>query len=54
MGVILEPEVGEEALHYHHGNTHKEGIGDAEFRLEIEAIISKQATTCLLYTSRCV
>ena len=34
MGVILEPEVGEEALHYHHGNTHKEGIGDAEFRLE--------------------
>lgn len=45
MGVILEPEVGEEALHYHHGNTHKEGIGDAEFRLEIEAIISKQSTT---------
>ena len=44
MGVILEPEVGEEALHYH-GNTHKEGIGDAEFRLEIEAIISKQSTT---------
>ena len=45
MGVILEPEVGEEALHYHHDNTHKEGIGDAEFRLEIEAIISKQSTT---------
>ena len=45
MGVILEPEVGEEALHYHQGNTHKEGIGDTELRLEIEAIISKQSTT---------
>ena len=45
MGVILEPEVGEEALYYHHGDAHKEGIGDAEFRLEIEAIISKQSTT---------
>lgn len=45
MGVILEPEVGEEALHYHHGDAHKESVGDAEFRLEIEAIISKQSTT---------
>ena len=45
MGVILEPEVGEEALHYHHGDAHKEGIGDAEFRLEIEAIIGKQSAT---------
>ena len=26
MGVILEPEVGEEALHYHHGDTDKEGV----------------------------
>ena len=23
MGMILEPEVGEEALYYHHGDTHK-------------------------------
>ena len=45
MGMVLEPEVGEEALYYHHGNTHKEGIGDAELRLEIEAIISKQSAT---------
>ena len=45
MGVILEPEVGEEALYYHHGDAHKEGIGDAELRLEIEAIISKQSAT---------
>ena len=45
MGVILEPEVGEEALHYHYGDAHKESVGDAEFRLEIEAIISKQSTT---------
>ena len=45
MGVVLEPEVGEEALHYHHGDAHKEGIGDAELRLEIEAIISKQSAT---------
>lgn len=45
MGVILEPEVGEEALYYHHGDAHKESVGDAELRLEIEAIISKQSTT---------
>ena len=45
MGVILEPEVGEETLYYHHGNTHKEGIGDAKLRLKIEAIIGKQSTT---------
>ena len=45
MGVILEPEVGVEALHYHHGDAHKESIGDAEFRLEIEAIIGKQSAT---------
>lgn len=45
MGVILEPEVGEETLYYHHGDAHKEGIGDAELRLEIEAIISKQSAT---------
>ena len=45
MGMILEPEVGEEALYYHHGDAHKEGIGDAELRLEIEAIISKQSAT---------
>ena len=43
--MILEPEVGEETLHYHHGDAHKEGIGDAELRLEIEAIIGKQSTT---------
>ena len=43
--MVLEPEVGEEALYYHHGDAHKEGVGDAEFRLEIEAIISKQSTT---------
>ena len=31
MGVILEPEVGEEALYYHHGNTHKKGgVHDTE------------------------
>ena len=36
MGVILEPEVGEEALYYHHGYTDKKGVGDAELRLEIE------------------
>jgi hypothetical protein len=23
MGMILEPEVGEEALYYHHGDAHK-------------------------------
>ena len=45
MGVILEPEVGEEALYYHHGDAHKESVGDAELRLEIKAIISKQSTT---------
>ena len=45
VGVVLEPEVREEALYYYHGNTHKEGIGDAELRLKIEAIISKQSTT---------
>lgn len=45
MRVILEPEVGEEALYYHHGDAHKESVGDAELRLEIEAIISKQPTT---------
>ena len=41
MGVILEPEVGEEALHYHHGNTHKKGVGDTKLCLEIETIIGK-------------
>ena len=30
MGVILEPEVGEEALYYHHGDAHKKGVGDAK------------------------
>ena len=45
MGVILEPEVGEETLYYYHGDAHKEGIGDAKLRLEIEAIISKQSAT---------
>ena len=40
MGVILEPEVGEEALYYHHGNTHKKGVGDVELRLKIETIIA--------------
>ena len=45
MGVILEPEVGEEALYYHHGDAHKEGVGDAELRLKIEAIIGKQSAT---------
>ena len=45
MGVILEPEVGEEALYYHHGDAHKESVGDAELRLEIKAIIGKQSTT---------
>ena len=45
MGMILEPEVGEEALYYHHGDAHKESVGDAELRLEIKAIISKQSTT---------
>ena len=43
--MILEPEVGEETLYYHHGDAHKESVGDAELRLEIEAIISKQPTT---------
>ena len=45
MGVILEPEVGEETLYYNHGNAHKESIGDAELRLKIEAIIGKQSAT---------
>ena len=45
MGVILEPEVGEEALHYHHGNTHKKGVGDTKLCLEIETIIGKQSAT---------
>ena len=45
MGVILEPEVREEALHYHHGDADKEGIGDAKLRLKIEAIIGKQSAT---------
>ena len=45
MGVVLEPEVGEEALHYHHSDAHKEGVGDAEFRLKIETIIGKQSAT---------
>ena len=43
--MILEPEVGEEALYYHHGDADKEGVGDAELRLEIEAIIGKQSAT---------
>lgn len=45
MGVILEPEVGEETLYYYHGDADKEGIGDAKLRLEIEAIIGKQSAT---------
>ena len=45
MRVILEPEVGEETLYYYHGDAHKESVGDAELRLEIKAIISKQSTT---------
>ena len=45
MGMVLEPEVGEEALHYHHGDAHKEGVGDAELRLKIETIIGKQSAT---------
>ena len=45
MGMILEPEVREESLHYHHGDAHKEGVGDAELRLEIETIIGKQSAT---------
>ena len=43
--MILEPEVGEKALYYHHGDADKEGIGNAELRLEIEAIIGKQSAT---------
>ena len=43
--MILEPKVGEEALYYHHGDAHKEGIGDAKLRLEIETIIGKQSAT---------
>ena len=45
MGMVLEPEVGEEALYYHHGDAHKEGIGNAKLRLEIETIIGKQSAT---------
>ena len=45
MGVILEPEIREEALYYHHGDAHKESVGDAELRLEIETIIGKQSAT---------
>ena len=45
MGVVLEPEVGEEALYYHHGDAHKESIGNAKLRLEIETIIGKQSAT---------
>ena len=45
MGVILEPEVGEEALYYHHGDAHKKGVGDAKLCLEIETIIGKQSAT---------
>ena len=45
MGVILEPKVREETLHYHHGDAHKESVGDAELRLEIETIIGKQSAT---------
>ena len=45
MGVILEPEVREETLYYHHGDAHKESVGDAQLRLEIEAIIGKQSAT---------
>ena len=43
--MILEPEVGEEALYYYHGDADKEGIGNAELRLKIEAIIGKQSAT---------
>lgn len=43
--MVLEPEVGEEALYYHHGDAHKESVGDAELRLKIEAIIGKQSAT---------
>ena len=45
MGMVLEPEVGEKALYYHHSDAHKEGIGDAELCLEMEAIIGKQSAT---------
>ena len=45
MGVILEPKVREEALHYHHGDADKEGVGNAKLCLEIEAIIGKQSAT---------
>ena len=45
MGVILEPKVREETLYYYHGDANKESVGDAELRLEIKAIISKQSTT---------
>ena len=45
MGMILEPEVGEEALYYHHGDADKEGVGNAKLCLEIETIIGKQSAT---------
>ena len=45
VGVILEPEVREETLHYHHGDAHKESVGDAQLRLKIETIIRKQSAT---------
>ena len=45
VGVILEPEVREETLHYHHGDAHKESVGDAQLRLKIETIIGKQSAT---------
>ena len=44
-GVILEPEIREETLYYHHGDADKEGIGDSQLRLKIEAIIGKQSAT---------
>ena len=45
MGVILEPEVGEETLHHYHCNSYQKGVGDAKLCLEIEAIIGKQSAT---------
>ena len=45
MGVILEPEVGEEALHHYHCNSYQKGVGDAKLCLEIETIIGKQSAT---------
>ena len=45
MGMILEPEIREEALYYHHGDADKEGVGNAKLCLEIETIIGKQSAT---------